>query len=82
MSGILLHYPALGYYWYTYGTPEDPNAGSKAIMESIRAMSTWENPYSHESPSVGLFQQIPSSWSKAPGNLDQLDVKVPRPEES
>lgn len=63
MSGILLHYPALAYYWLTYGTPENPNAGKEALVRDIRAETVWENPCSSESPSVGLFQQLPaSSW--------------------
>ena len=63
MSGILLHYPALAYYWYTYGTPENPNAGKEALLRDIRAVSSWDNPYFPETPSIGLFQQLPaSSW--------------------
>lgn len=62
MSGILLHYPDLNYYWLTYGTPEDPNAGKDALLRDIRAVSAWDKPHFPESPSVGLFQQLPSSW--------------------
>lgn len=61
-SGILLDYPSTSYYWLMYGSPENPNAGKEALLRDIRTMSVWENPSFSESPSVGLFQQLPSSW--------------------
>lgn len=62
MSGILLHYPALAYYWLTYGTPENPNAGKDAILSNTPRESRWYPSGTNSNPSFGLFQQRESSW--------------------
>lgn len=63
-TGIHLEYPDLNYYWITYGTPENPNAGKDALVqqasnESGRGVSR------EPTPSLGLFQQRESSWGAA-----------------
>ena len=64
-TGIQLSYPGLSWYWHTYGTPENPNAGKEALVKDIHAISAWGFPTPPETPSVGLFQQLPSSWGSS-----------------
>lgn len=64
MSGIQLHYPDLSYYWLTYGTPENPNAGKEFLVEAVQHQSGWD-PWTStpsNSDSLGVFQFLPSSW--------------------
>lgn len=66
-SGFTLPCPGLSWYWFTYGSPENPNAGKEALFESIRRQSSldqWPSAPSN-SESVGLFQQLPGSWGAA-----------------
>lgn len=59
---MILHYPSMLEYWITYGSPEDPDEGKKAMVIRLSSESEWQ-PTMTSTPSVGVFQFPTSTWT-------------------
>lgn len=64
-TGIkLFPYAGAASYYVTYGTPEDPNAGKRMLLDIAFGEIDW-TPRTIDFESRGLFQQHESSWGAA-----------------